>query len=197
MNPTQTATVIAALKEIAALDKFGGYNSACGIAREALALLTAPRPADTGGEGVRSAARDVCDALLDMDHSRGCQGREYACTCDYDDTVHNLATGLRGALAQPPSEAAPDAPSQAAQVVEGNARDYYRGILSKIANYNEVDWDDNKTVILAFDTVRQIARAGFQSEPPSPAKPAPSLCEEDNEAEVRAALRNLNDGVSE
>ena len=54
---------------------------------------------------------------------------------------------------------------------EGNARDYYRGILSKIANYNEVNWDDNKTIILAFDTVpAQIARAGFQSEPPSPAK---------------------------
>lgn len=49
---------------------------------------------------LRGHGEGLVHALLDMDHSRGSQGREYACSCDYDDTVYNLATSFRAALTQ-------------------------------------------------------------------------------------------------
>ena len=53
------------------------------------------------------ATEELLALVLDGDHRRGCQGREYTCSCGYDTRVEREATTLRSALTDPrqPSEA--------------------------------------------------------------------------------------------
>ncbi len=55
------------------------------------------------------ATEELLALVLDGDHRRGCQGREYTCSCGYDTRVEREATTLRSALTDPrqPSEAEP------------------------------------------------------------------------------------------
>lgn len=38
------------------------------------------------------------EAIYEAGHSRGCQGREYTCTCEYDDMVEATARGARATI---------------------------------------------------------------------------------------------------
>lgn len=41
------------------------------------------------------------DVLTEDDHARGCAGREYACTCGYDQRMHDEIKRLRAEAAPP------------------------------------------------------------------------------------------------
>ncbi len=42
-------------------------------------------------EAAKERERVLAKHILEDDHKRGCQGREYACTCGYDDEMYRLA----------------------------------------------------------------------------------------------------------
>lgn len=93
--------------ESSKLGGFDGYTEdgkaeALEVARAAIAALSV-EPSPDAWEAIEGA-RLLADLLMNHDHKRLCQGREYVCSCGYDKTLYEAAKLLQGALPDPPEE---------------------------------------------------------------------------------------------